>query len=452
MTREGVAPRHPVARVAAYLAKRPWLVYLGLTPLAHPILEIILFGERALQTAHDVFDDDVPRLFSIPADWRAFGPSLWDTHLTGGNALLAQFALPPLAPDVLLSFVVPPYLAYTLNAALMAFLAGLCMHVFLRGSLRLPTIACFAGGVLAVFGFWHYILGYAALMAPLALLWSERAAAADARRGDAVRLALLVAFLAISSQVQVVAILAAVALVWTLVTVPSAREAAGGIARWFRGWIAGALLAAPVLLTLFVAVAESQRTIWVIDPLADPIGQWLTDAGAIVFGVPVGALDRLNPLYGTIFPGVAGVALLAVSLAIPRPDRRSRAALGLLVGVLLADLVGILVLPLQADSSLLRSFQFVRVLHLAPVAVAMNVALALAWLVRGAPGGEGIGDGAGAGVSKARPAVAVAGLLAAGVAFLPQASTIWRSLNRRLDDGLDLARLEPATAGWLLAL
>lgn len=95
-----------------FLARRPWLVYLGLAPLAHPILEILVFGERALQTAHDVFDDDVPRLFTIAADWREFGPSLWDPHLTSGNALLAQFALPPLAPDVLLSFIVPPFVAY----------------------------------------------------------------------------------------------------------------------------------------------------------------------------------------------------------------------------------------------------------------------------------------------------------------------------------------------------
>ena len=128
-------------RIADVLTRRPWLVYLGLTPLAFPVLEILLFGEHALQQAHDVLDNDVPRLYSIAADWWQYGPSLWDPHLTAGNALFAQFALPPTAPDVILSFVLPPFLAYPLNVALMVFLAGLAMHLFLRDSVRLPAVA-----------------------------------------------------------------------------------------------------------------------------------------------------------------------------------------------------------------------------------------------------------------------------------------------------------------------
>src|SRR6478672_2793546 len=110
-------------RLGRSLVTHPWIVYAVLAALAFPLLEMLVHGERALQYAHDVFDVDVPRLFSIPADVRANGLVLWDPHLTSGNPLLAQFALPPLAPDVLLSFVLPPFLAYAANTALMTFAA-----------------------------------------------------------------------------------------------------------------------------------------------------------------------------------------------------------------------------------------------------------------------------------------------------------------------------------------
>ena len=51
--------------------------------------------------------------------------------------LLSQFALPPFAPDVLLSFVVPPFIAYAVTYALLTWIAGYGMHLFLRDSLRL---------------------------------------------------------------------------------------------------------------------------------------------------------------------------------------------------------------------------------------------------------------------------------------------------------------------------
>jgi hypothetical protein len=160
-----------MSHLARLLVRHPWIVYAVLAAMAFPILEMILHGEAALQYAHDVFDDDVPRLFSIAADWRANGPVLWDPHLTSGNATLSQFALPPLAPDVILSFILAPFTAYALNAAFMAFAAGVSMHLFLRDSLRLSTVACFAGGIIATLAFWHYIYGYAALLLPL-VLWS----------------------------------------------------------------------------------------------------------------------------------------------------------------------------------------------------------------------------------------------------------------------------------------
>jgi hypothetical protein len=439
-TEVGGSPRPAPATLGDRLQRHPWLVYLALTPLAHPILEILLFGERALQTAHDVFDDDVPRLFSIAADWREFGPSLWDPHLTGGNALLAQFALPPLAPDVVLSFFVSPYAAYTLNAALLAFLAGLSMHLFLRHSLRLGTAACFAGGLLSLFGFWHYIYGYAGAMLPLVLLWSERAAAPERRRADVVRLAVLVAFLVFSSQVQVVAVDAGVAVLWVAVT-SRAGERVRGVARMTAGWLAGAALAAPVLLTIAAGLGDSQRTIWELDPIRNPIGAWVDQLETLAFGVRVGGLGGFQGTYGSFFPGVIGLLLLALSIGVPRRSPRARAALAVLGGLLVADLVAILAVPVQEQVWFLRSFQFVRVLHLVPVAIVFNIALALEWL-RARPPGEGIG----------RPRVLLLALLAvaAVLALGLQAAAIARPLARWLADGASLANLEQTTAGWLL--
>src|SRR4051794_23686701 len=174
MFMRGTEPAHrrryaTMSRVGRSLVAHPWIAYAGLALLAFPVFEMLAFGERALQYEHDVFDDDIPRLFTFAVDWLANGPVLWDPHLTSGNAWLVQFALPPAAPDVLLSFIVPPFAAYAANTVLMTFAAGISMHLFLRDSLLLPAIACFMGGVLAALAFWHYIYGYSALLLPLVL-------------------------------------------------------------------------------------------------------------------------------------------------------------------------------------------------------------------------------------------------------------------------------------------
>ena len=435
------APTTP-ARLGRLIARQPWLLYLVITPLAHPILEILLFGERALQTAHDVFDDDIPRLFSIPADWLRYGPSLWDPHLTAGNGLFAQFALPPLAPDVLLAFVLPPFVAYTLNAALMAFLAGLGMHLFLRDSLRLPAIACFAGGIASTFAYWHYILGFAALLLPLVLLWTERAVSPARRPRDVVAAALLVGFMGISSQVQVVALVAGVALAWAVMTSESGRAGVGAAARFFVPWLAGAALAAPVLLSLLVAVSTSQRTLWSLDVPVNPIGTWLEQLGDLLFGVRRGVLNDTNPLYGSWFPGIVGLALLALALVVPRRGRPERAALWLLLGVLAADLVALLAIQFQNGVGPLGSFQFLRVRHLVPPLVVVNLAVAIGWLA--APGRLPLG------VRRLATFVALLGL--AGTALVYQLRPLATPIARWLERGAPTGSPEPALVGtWLVA-
>jgi hypothetical protein len=390
MAKRMEAERSRSAALGDLLERRPWLVYGVLALLAFPILEMLVAGERAVQYSHDVFDDDVPRLFSIAPDWVTFGPHLWDPHLTAGNALLAQFALPPVAPDVLLSFIVPPFAAYAANAVLMAFVAGLGMHLFLRDSLRLPTVACYSGGILAGLSFWHYILGYGALLLPLFLWSADRALAEGAVTPRRVITAIgIVWFAFLSSQVQLVVLGGALTLVYVLATT-GVRRWPGQIARLAAIWGAAGLLAAPILISQLAALPDSHRTIWDLEYLAGPLDAALRNAGlmygSIAFGLPVTSdVGGSAGIYGTFFPGVIGLPLLALSLVVPRQSARERVVLAILIALPVIDFLAILGVPLQEHLGILRSFQFVRVRHLLPILVAMNVAVAVAFVVRPDP-------------------------------------------------------------------
>ena len=385
------AGRSRAAALGSVLQRRPWPVYLVLALLAFPILEMLVAGDRAVEYAHDVFDDDVPRLFSIASDWKAFGPHLWDPHLTAGNALLAHFALPPSTPDVLLSFIVPPFAAYVINATLMAFVAGLGMHLFLRDSLRLPGVACFAGGVLAALSFWHYIYGYGALVLPL-LLWSADRALAGGTvpRRRVVWAVAVVWFALLSSQIQLVVIGGAATLAYVLATAEGIRAWPGRIARLATIWGVAALLAGPILITQLAAIPDSHRAIWDLAYLTGPLGLAVRNAGllygSVAIGLPVTAdVGGSAAVYGSFFPGAIALPLLAFSLVVPRRSARERAVLAILVAIPVIDLLAILGMPIQDHLGVLRTFQFVRIRHLLPVLVAMNVAVAVAFVVRSDP-------------------------------------------------------------------
>jgi hypothetical protein len=360
--------------------RRPWLVYLALTPLAHPVLEMLLFGERALQQAHDVLDDDIPRLYSIAADWSRFGPVLWDKHLTSGNALFAQFALPPTAPDVLLSFVVPPFAAFFLTTALLVFLSGLSMHLFLRDAVRLRAVACFAGGVMLLFAFQNYIYGFAVASLPL-LLWSiDRSTRPDAPRRWLGLSALIVLFLLASTQIQLVVLAAGVTFVW-VVLVARAGDRLATLRKALGAWALGALLAAPIVLAQLLAVPGSQREIWphaASVPLAAALRDVLHRYAAVGLGVPGAGQTGPVAIYGTYFAGAIGLLCLAIGLGSPRRNRAGRALFLLLPALVLADVVAQLVLPYQSSLGVLSSFQFVRFRHFVPFAVAANIAVGVA--------------------------------------------------------------------------
>jgi Protein of unknown function (DUF6044) len=372
----------PAARL---LSRHPWLVYAVATFLAFPVLEMVVHGQNALQYAHDVFDDDIPRLFAIATDWQTYGPSLWDTHLTAGNALFAQFALPPLTPDVLLSFVVPPFLAYAINLAGIAFIAGLGMHLFLRDSLRLRGAACFAGGLIAAFAFWHYILGYAPAMFPLILWSADRALERKGRRWPLVLAVVVAAFAIGAGLLQIVVLDVAAAVPYVVV-----RGRARG--SWRRDlttfgfiWTLAALLAAPIIVSVLTAVPGSQRSIldlaYTNPPFVEAVKEAVHRYSSIVFGIGVrGTLGAPGDIYGTYFVGAIGLPFLALSVARPR-NGVQRYLLLLLVAIPIIDLGADLAVPVLQHIPVAQSFKFVRVRHLVPALVAINAALGLDWLM-----------------------------------------------------------------------
>ena len=385
----------------------------------------------------------MPRLFSIAADWKANGPVLWDPHLTAGNGLLAQFALPPLAPDVLLSFVLSPFAAYTVNTFVMVFAAGLSMHLFLRDSLRLPVVACLAGGILATTSFWHYIYGYAALLLPL-LLWSiDRVSRVERRRRDIVVAILLVTFLLASSQVQIVLIDGAVVLCWVLFRGPGERSRSSRVASVIAIWGIAAMIAAPILLSQLAAISASQRTIWELSFETTVVGQ-LREAfefyGRVILGVPVrGSIGGSGDVYGTFFLGALALPLLVVGCVVPRRSGRERFVLALVALIPLIDILTPLLGPLQERVVILQSFQFVRVRHLLPIVLIINAAIGIAWLA------SPVTAGAPWRLGRTRRLALVAGLVGVGITLAWQLRVVLRH-------ALGGTGTELRQEGWALAL
>ena len=429
-----------MSRVGRSLVAHPWIAYAVLTLLAFPVFEMLVYGERALQYAHDIFDSDVARLFTFAPDWLAHGPVLWDPHLTAGNAWLAQAALPPFGPDAISSFVVPPFVAFAANTALMTFAAGMSMHLFLRDSLRLPAIACFVGGILATLAFWHYIHGYAALLLPLVLWATDRALASDRRHRDVLGAILVVAFLFYSSLVPIVLLDGMVALAWVVVSRDGPRPLVARVVSLAGVWLAGMLLAAPILASQVAALPDSHRAIWDLAYLY-PLGPNLRDFahlyGGIVFGVPMSSgIGGTADVYGSFFLGAIGLPLLVVGIVTPRRDAREWLLLALLVVIPIVDLAALFAAPLQENLPLLRSFQFVRVRHLMPIVLIANAAIGLGWLTRPDPVGQ---------LSRPRRAVAALGLLAVGLALGAQLVVAVSHILRPA--GHELVR-----TGWQLTL
>lgn len=365
-------------------------LYGILALLSFPTLESILAGPRGIGYNLDVFDlaGGVPRIAATVNEWSRYGLSWWDPYFGTGNDILAQHSISPIAPDVALGFVVGPFLAYAITAWLMAAVAGLGMHLFLRDVLRLPFVACLVGSLVFLFGFWHYIYGFAALGVPLGLWLADRAIRPGPRRWLAVAGWITFdAFLLYAGLSQVVLLGGLVQLGWLLLATRDGPRPIVRFGWWVAAWAASAALNGPVLLAQLRYLPISERAAWNLADIYDAqplhaIANTLSLYSAVPFGLPIGAgIGGSADRYGTFFPGVVGLVLVlvAVGVALRRPiDRRTVAIVALLGLIPLIDLVSVLLTPLQQDLGILRSFQLVRIRHVMPFAIAATVAIGAA--------------------------------------------------------------------------
>jgi hypothetical protein len=363
------------------------LLYGLLALLSFPTLETILAGPRGIGYDLDVFDlaGGVPRIAATVNEWSRYGLSWWDPYFGAGNDILAQHSISPFAPDVALGFIVGPFLAYAITAWLMAVVAGLGMHVFLRDVLRLPLVACLVGSLVYLFGFWHYIYGFAALGVPLGLWLADRAIRPGPRRWLA--LAGWIAFdgfLLYAGLSQVVLICGLIQLGWLLVATSDGQRRIASLGWWVAAWAASAALNGPVLLAQLRYLPTSERAAWILADIYDAqplhaVANAISLYSAIPFGLQIGGgIGGSADRYGTFFPGVVGLALVGVGIAVAlrRPfDRRTIAIVALLGLIPLIDLVSVLFTPIQQELGFLRSFQLVRIRHVMPFAIAATIAI-----------------------------------------------------------------------------
>ncbi len=421
---------------------RPAFLYGLLALLSFPTLGHLVAGEDALVYALDVFE--LPRTGMLE-DWLANGLTLWNTHLTAGNAHFAQQSNSPLSIDVALAFVVGPFAAYVVYVWLMAAVAGLSMHLFLRDSLRLSTLAVVAGAVIYLFGFWHYIYGLAGPAIPLLFWLLDRAFVAGRHRwrfilGGAV-VGAVVLYHALS---QVVLIVAVIQLGYLAVTAANRREIASRTGIWAGIWILALCLYGPVLLSQLVMLPISVRTIWDLQAFYDPtaigaIADTILHYSQLLFGVPIGDGPGASPArYGTYFVGAIALPLLALGIVGIRRDRRGWFLLALLVAIPAWDLIAVLLAPVQQQLGFLKSFQLDRIRHLFPFVVVANVALGVDLLSRTVLVGRPLDIG-----RRWRWAVVGASLVPLGIALAVAARQVLRRRH-------DLVELDPTAIGWSL--
>jgi hypothetical protein len=431
------------------------LLYPLLALFAFPTLGTILGGTRAWMYTLDVFDDGggIIRLAIATREWAAHGPTLWDPYLTSGNALLGQFAISPIAPDVALAFLVGPFAAFAVMVWATAMLAGVGTHLFLRDGLHLSTPAVLAGSIIALFGFWHSIYGISVAVLPLVLWLGDRAA--DPRFGRTRRryalAAVVVAALALyAGQVQVVVFVAAIQLAWIVAT----REPgafAGRIRVWLLTWVLGFALYGPVLLTQLVLVGISERQVWDLrylfgGTLPDAIRTIADHYSRLLVGVPIGSGIGPGAIrYGTIFLGGLGLPLAVLGIVAAPRRRAARFVLLLLVAIPVLDFIAILATPAQEQLGILRSFQAVRIRHFFPFALGAAAALGVEAAL-GAAGRIATADPIAVNTRTRRIAVGVIGL-----ALVPVAIQLVVAGRRAIAELRTLRITHPADVGWILS-
>ncbi len=322
------------------------LLYPLLALLSFPTLSQLIAGEHGLAYAHDVFD--LPRT-GVLQDWISYGPTLWNTHLTAGNALLAQ-GNGPYAIDVALAFVVGPFGAYAITTWLMAVVAGVSMHLFLRDSLRLSTVATVGGAVIYLFGFWHFIYNVAGPAVPLLLWLIDGSVRAGPHRWRYLLGGVLVGTIALYQGLsQVVLLAAGLQLLWLLASATDRRDVMRRCGVWLATWALALGMFAPTLVTQLVMLPISNRAVWVVSDFHDPtplvaLRDNLRLYASTVLGVPLGGGWGISPsVYGTYFLGAFGLLLVALGAVACRHSQRTAIVLVMtaLVALLSTDYIEI---------------------------------------------------------------------------------------------------------------
>lgn len=366
-------------------------LYPLLALMAFPTLETLIRGSAGWAYAHDVFDDGggLPRLAIAVRDWAALGPTLWDPYLTAGNAFLGQFALPPIAPDTAVAFLVGPFWAWAISVWVTASLAGIGMHLFMRDSVGLSTPAVVGASVMTVFCFWHPIYGVSIAILPL-VLWLGDRATAGATRSRRVALAWVVvaAMTLYAGQLQVAVFVAAIQIAWLLTRTTGRRWSS--FVTWFVTWALAVGLYAPVLITQLVMLPISQRTVWDLDYLwpggiGGAFSTVIHHYTSVLLGIPLSGWGPGDPRYGILFLGGIGLPLVIAGLVTGRRDRLGIFLVALLVAIPVIDFVAMAGKHIQENVGLLRSFQFVRIRHFFPFALAAVAGLGIHALLPGGP-------------------------------------------------------------------
>ena len=370
-----------LSSVGRRLFVRPGVLYALLTPLAFPILEMLLRGQSAVQFAVDVFEGQLPILSVLRTDWLEYGPTLWNAHLTSGNATLVQMPLPPFTPDFILSFVVPLFAAYFIAYAALIWIAGYGMHLFLRDSLGLRTGACVVGGVIFMFSFWQYVYGYAVPLLPFSLWLLDRWVHAKEHRWRwGVALVATGTFQLYAGLLQLAALVAVLQLTYLLATNWRFGRVRRLAAEWLGVWTVCGLLFAPVAITMLVYLPGSVRAIWNLQwlyPTAplDALHGTMSLFGSAIAAVPVTGFTLGSAGYsGTFFIGGIGLPLLYIGLFRPR-DTRLKFLLAMLAALPVVYAASLVLMPLQAQLGFLKSFQVTRIGSLLPFALAANAAI-----------------------------------------------------------------------------
>lgn len=417
------------------------ILYGLLALLSFPTFGHLLAGQHSVAYALDVFE--LPRT-GLQQDWLDNGLTLWNTHLTGGNALFAQQSNSPFAIDVALAFVVGPFFAYIMYVWLMAAVAGLSMHLFLRDSLRLSTAAVLAGAIIYTFGFWHYIYGIAAPAIPLLLWLMDRAAVAGPHRWRYVLGGSFVGALVLYHGLsQVVLIVALVQLAYLVATATNRRAILPRVLLWGGTWTLALALYGPVFISQLVMLPISVRSAWDLLAFYDPtpvqaVIDTLRHYSQALIGVPAGGGLGASPArYGTYFLGAIALPLLVLGIVGVQRDRRGWFLLALLLAIPAWDLVAVLLAPVQQQLGFLKSFQMDRIRHLFPFVMVVNAALGVDLLARTVLAGRPLRIG------RWRWAAVAASLIPLAFAFAVAARQV---LRRRQD----LLAFETPTLGWML--